>query len=283
MLPAEAGLLEAEEMDSTWSGRTSISSSSTSRPASSSIRHGHERARLHGLLAHDAAGGDEDRPGIVHRLDRDTSGLLVVARSDEAHARLQELIRRRAVERRYLAWSRARRAPGPAGSRRRSAATGSTRRATRSTRRPRATPSLTWVVELLGRARCSSCGSRPAHTPDPRPPRGDRAADLGRPVYGSAAPGLERSSCTQRGSHSTIRSPASRSRSSRRFRTTSRQPSSAPAQRPDRRYTSAVVVPSSRRPGRWGCRSCERFRPRPAGCTAVNREKGQSLGSRIHA
>ena len=65
---------------------------------------GHRSGTLvHGLLAHDAAGGDEDRPGIVHRLDRDTSGLLVVARSDEAHARLQELIRRRGVERRYLA------------------------------------------------------------------------------------------------------------------------------------------------------------------------------------
>ena len=64
---------------------------------------GHRSGTLvHGLLAHDAAGGDEDRPGIVHRLDRDTSGLLVVARSDEAHARLQELIRRRDVERRYL-------------------------------------------------------------------------------------------------------------------------------------------------------------------------------------
>ena len=37
-------------------------------------------------LAGIAAGGDEARPGIVHRLDRDTSGLLVVAR-DETHAR----------------------------------------------------------------------------------------------------------------------------------------------------------------------------------------------------
>ena len=34
------------------------------------------------------AGGDPERPGIVHRLDRDTSGLLVVARSEEAHERL---------------------------------------------------------------------------------------------------------------------------------------------------------------------------------------------------
>lgn len=58
---------------------------------------------VHGLLAHEPAGGEEDRPGIVHRLDRDTSGLLVVAKSEEAHERLQELIRARELERRYLA------------------------------------------------------------------------------------------------------------------------------------------------------------------------------------
>jgi len=56
------------------------------------------------LVTLGAVGGDDpDRPGIVHRLDRDTSGLLVVARSDVAFARLQEAIRRREVERRYLA------------------------------------------------------------------------------------------------------------------------------------------------------------------------------------
>jgi 23S rRNA pseudouridine1911/1915/1917 synthase len=48
-------------------------------------------------------GGDPERPGIVHRLDRGTSGLLVVARGDEAHAALQEAVRRREVERVYLA------------------------------------------------------------------------------------------------------------------------------------------------------------------------------------
>jgi 23S rRNA pseudouridine1911/1915/1917 synthase len=65
---------------------------------------GHDTGTLvHGLLALDAAGGDEERPGIVHRLDRDTSGLLVVARSETAHERLQESIRLRQVERRYLA------------------------------------------------------------------------------------------------------------------------------------------------------------------------------------
>jgi 23S rRNA pseudouridine1911/1915/1917 synthase len=65
---------------------------------------GHATGTLvHGLLAHDVAGGDEDRPGIVHRLDRDTSGLMVVARSEEAHRRLQALVRGRELERRYLA------------------------------------------------------------------------------------------------------------------------------------------------------------------------------------
>jgi len=65
---------------------------------------GHATGTLvHGLLAHDVAGGETERPGIVHRLDRETSGLMVVARSEEAHRRLQALVRNRALERRYLA------------------------------------------------------------------------------------------------------------------------------------------------------------------------------------
>ena len=48
-------------------------------------------------------GGDAERPGIVHRLDKGTSGLLVVARTDEAHAALQAQVQRREVERIYLA------------------------------------------------------------------------------------------------------------------------------------------------------------------------------------
>jgi 23S rRNA pseudouridine1911/1915/1917 synthase len=58
---------------------------------------------VQGLLPLGAAGGDPSRPGIVHRLDRDTSGLMLVARSEEAHHQLQDLIRQRGVERRYLA------------------------------------------------------------------------------------------------------------------------------------------------------------------------------------
>jgi 23S rRNA pseudouridine1911/1915/1917 synthase len=55
------------------------------------------------LAAAGAKGGEEDRPGIVHRLDRDTSGLLVAARSEEAYERLQQLVQRRELTREYLA------------------------------------------------------------------------------------------------------------------------------------------------------------------------------------
>jgi len=48
-------------------------------------------------------GGDPVRPGIVHRLDRDTSGLMIVARSDDAHRALAAAIKAREVRREYLA------------------------------------------------------------------------------------------------------------------------------------------------------------------------------------
>jgi 23S rRNA pseudouridine1911/1915/1917 synthase len=71
---------------------------------------GHATGTLvHGLLEHGAEGGEEaDRPGIVHRLDRDTSGLLVVARSEEAYERLRQLVAARELERTYLALVRGR-------------------------------------------------------------------------------------------------------------------------------------------------------------------------------
>jgi 23S rRNA pseudouridine1911/1915/1917 synthase len=55
------------------------------------------------LAARGAAGGDPLRPGIVHRLDRDTSGLLVVAKSEPVHRALQELIQKRELVREYAA------------------------------------------------------------------------------------------------------------------------------------------------------------------------------------
>jgi 23S rRNA pseudouridine1911/1915/1917 synthase len=70
--------------------------------------HGHAHGTLVHALAGKIAGGDSERPGIVHRLDRDTSGLMVVARSEAAHERLQELVRERALERTYLALVRGR-------------------------------------------------------------------------------------------------------------------------------------------------------------------------------
>jgi 23S rRNA pseudouridine1911/1915/1917 synthase len=65
---------------------------------------GHRTGTLAQLLGATAAGGpDPERAGIVHRLDRDTSGLLVVARSDEAHRRLQAALAQRRIVREYLA------------------------------------------------------------------------------------------------------------------------------------------------------------------------------------
>ncbi len=46
---------------------------------------------------------DKDRPGIVHRLDKDTSGLLLIAKDDKVHLKLQEAIQAREVKRTYLA------------------------------------------------------------------------------------------------------------------------------------------------------------------------------------
>jgi 23S rRNA pseudouridine1911/1915/1917 synthase len=53
-----------------------------------------------------APAGGPSRPGIVHRLDVGTSGLMVVASTDEALARLQAMMRRHEVQRRYLALAR---------------------------------------------------------------------------------------------------------------------------------------------------------------------------------
>lgn len=55
------------------------------------------------LRPYGPAGGDPGRPGIVHRLDRETSGLLVVARTGHVHALLSRMVRARALERRYVA------------------------------------------------------------------------------------------------------------------------------------------------------------------------------------
>ncbi len=70
--------------------------------------HGHEDGTLANALAYhcglDHLGTlqGEDRPGIVHRLDRDTSGLMVAAKDDDTQRALQDLIRLRTLDRRYI-------------------------------------------------------------------------------------------------------------------------------------------------------------------------------------
>lgn len=60
---------------------------------------------VHALLAHSDRLGTlagEDRPGIVHRLDKDTTGLMMVAKNDHAQAALSEAIKIRSIDRRYI-------------------------------------------------------------------------------------------------------------------------------------------------------------------------------------
>ncbi len=69
---------------------------------------GHWTGTLAGALQHHfgpslSATGGPTRPGIVHRLDRDTSGIILVARSDPSHARLAAQFAERSIEKEYTA------------------------------------------------------------------------------------------------------------------------------------------------------------------------------------
>jgi len=122
---------------------------------------GHRTGTLAQLLGPTAAGGpDPQRAGIVHRLDRDTSGLLVVARSDEAHRRLQRALAERRIVREYLALVHGR---PPARTGTIEAPIG---------RDPR----VRTRMAVDGAATAS--GHRP-HPPDSRPPAGDRSPRRG--------------------------------------------------------------------------------------------------------
>ncbi len=63
----------------------------------------HRGETLVDLLQDVAGGGEGGRPGIVHRLDKDTSGLMVVARNDEAHRELARMVKAREILREYTA------------------------------------------------------------------------------------------------------------------------------------------------------------------------------------
>jgi len=79
---------------------------------------GHATGTLvHAVLGHDPdieGVGGEERPGVVHRLDKDTSGLIVMAKNDKAHRWLQDEFRLRKVQKTYLALVDGR-PPTPAG------------------------------------------------------------------------------------------------------------------------------------------------------------------------
>jgi 23S rRNA pseudouridine1911/1915/1917 synthase len=64
---------------------------------------GHRGETLVSVLGDLLGGGEAGRSGIVHRLDKDTSGLMIVARDNEAHRRLAAMIKRHDVARIYLA------------------------------------------------------------------------------------------------------------------------------------------------------------------------------------
>ena len=127
-------------------------------------------------------GAEPERPGIVHRLDKGTSGLLVVARDDETHAALQEQVREREVERVYLAL-----AGGRLGSR-----TGTIDAPIGRAARQRHRMAVSGAASREARThfdgpRAAAAGDLPggaagdgAHAPDPRPLRRHRPPADGR-------------------------------------------------------------------------------------------------------
>ena len=139
---------------------------------------GHATGTLVDALGAKAGGGEPERRGIVHRLDRDTSGLMVVARNEEAHRRLSALVRQRALERTYLALvqgrprSRTGRIEAPIGRDR-----GEPTRMSLDTRvAPGRRDELRGRPALAGLRAAARAARDGAHAPDPRAPGGDRPA-----------------------------------------------------------------------------------------------------------
>ena len=137
----------------------------------------HRAGTLVQALTGRVAGGDDPRrPGIVHRLDRDTSGLLVVARTEAAHAALKDMLRRREVTREYLALvegrpaARAGTIDAPLGRDRRVRTRIST-----DTDEPReAITHFEVEADPRGLHPAARAARDRPHAPDPRAPAGDR-------------------------------------------------------------------------------------------------------------
>ena len=172
---------------------------------------GHREGTLAQLLGAVAAGGpDPQRAGIVHRLDRDTSGLLVVARSDEAHRRLQRALAERKIVREYIALVHGR---PPARTGTIEAPIGRDPRVrTRMTVdgvNPREARTHFEIERSLGSFASAPAPGHRSYPPDPRAPAGDRPSCRGRPRVRPTAGRPQRrssvSSCTPRDCRSRIR------------------------------------------------------------------------------
>ena len=151
---------------------------------------GHARRRA----ARTVAGGDPTRTGIVHRLDRDTSGLMVVARSEEAQRAAH---RARARARASSARTSRSSADGRAPAGRVEAPIGRDRddptRVSLDTDTPREAITPLRGRAALARARAAAGEARDgAHAPDPRPSRGDRPARRRRRGLRRDRPGARR-------------------------------------------------------------------------------------------
>ena len=161
---------------------------------------GHSGGTLVNALLHhvkDLSGiGGELRPGIVHRLDRGTSGLMVVAKNDAAHQELARQFQDREVEKEYVAlvW-------GVVQAGRRIDCADRTR-----SRRPaedvdagaaRAQRGHAGYVgaPLQGRVAAQGGHRHRAHAPDPRPPQRDRPPDRRRPDSTAACTAACRTIC----------------------------------------------------------------------------------------
>ena len=168
---------------------------------------GHEHGTLvHGLVARGIRGGHGRRPGIVHRLDKETSGLLIVARRDDAYRRLVATMARREVSACTWRSSSARCPRTKAPSTRPSAVTSATASACRCTRRTAGRRSRTSASSRGPRAH--ACRGPPRdrpHAPDPRAHGGARLPGRRRRDLRAGARarrGSRVTSCTPRGSPS---------------------------------------------------------------------------------
>ncbi|MDQ3719465.1 MAG: RluA family pseudouridine synthase [Actinomycetota bacterium] len=142
---------------------------------------------LAGALAGRAAGGDDPaRAGIVHRLDRDTSGLMVVAKSEAAFAALRDMVAARQLDRRYLALVEGR-PPSASGTVDAPLGRDRRRRSLRSTDSDRAKAAVThfWVLESLPRTTLLGVHLDTGRTHQIRA----HLSEIGHPVCGDSAYG----------------------------------------------------------------------------------------------